>query len=521
MSLRIPVPTPTRDVDAYFRNGWWRDQSLRSGLEHVADNDPERVAVVDNAGCYTYGELRDRVHRAVATLLDVGLRAGDTVLLVAPNRCTSIVAFAAILRASGVVVALDRKSGLVDVTNAAEAARPTVVVAPDEVRSPLALSKLKVPVCDIDALSVDQPRHAEFNEPDWFAPRIILFTSGTTSRPKGVVHNLHSFSAGVDNLAQAFNWTTADTPFLCSPLASITGLSQVQMSLRGGRIVLEDDFHPARTVDLLEGSGATILGGPPVILENLFTEYAQRRQSATSLRSIALGGTMIPPSVVTDAVHRFRLRVVRVYGSSEAPTHTASGAAGHLGDIPGDEGLPLGGGTVQIGSPEVNDEILVRGPNLFQGYLRPDDNIGAFVNSWFCTGDLGEVDALTGHLSIRGRRKEIAARKGVKISLAEIDDALRGFPGLLEGAAFVLPDPETGERVAVALRMEPGKHATYDDLSRFLRTVGVATVKLPEQVDSWSIALPRTASGKIQRQSLSSPPGDVQSELAPRLRSAE
>lgn len=513
-----PVPTPPEDAAAYRRHGWWPTQHLRAGVEAVAGAEPGRWAIADEEGICTYGELRRRIERSIGALVGAGLRPGDPVLLVAPNHRASVSAFAAILRASGVVVALDRRAGAADVAQAVAATAPRVIVAPDALRTTLHLDAVGVPVLALATLHVGRQPVDDWAEPDWLAPRIVLFTSGTTSRPKAVVHHLHSFSAGVANLGQAFGFGEADAPFLCSPLASITGLSQVQLALGGGHIVLEDDFQPARSVDRLEHHRATLLGGAPVITELLFAEYQRRGTGATSLRTIALGGSMIPPAVVTTAVQRFGIRAIRVYGSSEAPTHTASGTGDEPGGIPVDEGVPLRGGAVRIGSPAAPDEVLVKGPNLFQGYLEREDNEGAFVDGWFSTGDLGEMD--DGRLTVRGRLKEVVVRKGVKISLAEIDEVLRDLPGTLEGAAFGLPDDDTGERLAVALHVRPEAAVTYDDVCAHLRRIGLATGKLPEQVDLWADPLPRTPSGKIQRRALASPPPGVRSDVAPRLRRA-
>lgn len=521
MPLRCPVPTPRADAEEYRRAGWWHDQSLRAGLEAVADAEPGRPAVADNRGICTYGELRRRVERAVGALAAAGVGPGDPVLLVAPNRTASVVAFAALLRASAVAVALDRRCGAADVAHAVAATEPRLVLAPAELAGPLRLGASGMAVADLDALDAGHRPVDDWAEPDRSAPRIVLFTSGTTSRPKGVVHHLHSFTAGVANLGLAFGWTASDGPFLCSPLASITGLSQVQLSLGGGHLVLEDEFSPQTSVERLERHGATLLGGAPVITELLLGEYQRQERATTSLRTIALGGSMIPPEVVTTAVRRFGIRCVRVYGSSEAPTHTASGAGGdRLEALPADEGVALGGGAVRVGSPAAPDEVLVKGPNLFQGYLETGDNRDAFDDGWYRTGDLGELTGPGGRLSIRGRLKEVVARKGVKISLAEIDEVLRGLPGLLEGAAFGVEDPETGERLAVALRVRSGRDGgtlTYGEVCAHLRRAGVATGKLPEQVDLWTTPLPRTPSGKIQRRALASPPPDVRSDLAPRL----
>ncbi len=122
-----------------------------------------------------------------------------------------------------------------------------------------------------------------------------------------------------------------------------------------------------------------------------------------------------------------------------------------------------------------------------------------------------------GRLAIRGRLKEVVARKGMKISLAEIDAAVTGLPEAIEWASFGLPDRETGERLALAVRASTPDALDYDVVKAFLLGHGVARGKLPEQVDVWTEPLPRTPSGKIQRNRLPSPGGDVRTTVAPRL----
>jgi acyl-CoA synthetase (AMP-forming)/AMP-acid ligase II len=182
-----------------------------------------------------------------------------------------------------------------------------------------------------------------------------------------------------------------------------------------------------------------------------------------------------------------------------------------------DEGVPLNGGEINIGSAADSSELLVRGPNLFQGYLDESDNVDAFERGWFRTGDLAEVS--NGRLSIRGRLKEVVARKGMKISLAEIDAAVTGLPEAIECAAFGVPDAETGERVVLAVRAVEPNSVDYETVKTFLLGKGVARGKLPEQVDVWTEPLPRTPSGKVQRNRLPSSGGSVRTTGAPRLSS--
>lgn len=310
MAVVLKVPTPTDVAASYRAGGYWDDSGLRSGLETIAETDPHRLAIADHSESVSYEQLRVRVERTVAALRRRGVAPEDAVLLVAPNSIPAAVAFAALLRCSAVVVALDRRCGAADVAHAITATQARLAVVPEGLTTSLRLAEHAIEVAGLDDIQSGAADDADWAEPDKSATRIVLFTSGTTSRPKGVVHTLHSFGAGVRNLATAFGWGPGDAPFLSSPLASITGLSQLHLALRGNHIVLDDDFEPARSVALLERYRATVLGGAPVLLEMLFSEYARQGKEASSLSVVALGGTMIPRAVLDTAVSRFSIRPI-------------------------------------------------------------------------------------------------------------------------------------------------------------------------------------------------------------------
>jgi acyl-CoA synthetase (AMP-forming)/AMP-acid ligase II len=516
MTISLQVPTSPALATEYRDAGWWEDQSLRTGVEAIADRDGSRIAVIDNAGSWTYAMLREAVERAVGALRAAGVEPGDAALLVAPNTFDGVVAYLAIVRCAAVVVALDRRCGASDVAHAIAATRPRVLVLPPSWGGGSRVEAHGVPVLTFDDLHALARRTMEWTEPDKGAAGIVLFTSGTTSTPKGVVHSLHSFLAGARNLSRAFDFADGDAPFLSSPLASITGLSQVQMALGGGHIVLEDRFDAGASLDHLESGGATLLGGAPVIAEMLLGECARRERSATTLRAIALGGAMIPRPLLEMAVDRFSIRPVRVYGSSEAPIHTASSIDDPLSECVANDGAPMPGAEIALGSAHDVAELRVRGPNLFQGYLSAADNEEAFADGWFCTGDKAEIE--NGRLVIQGRLKEVVARKGLKISLPEIDDAARGLPFAVEAATYSLPDRETGERLVIAVRTRTPDDVTYEAVCAFLLEGGLARWKLPEQIVTWEEPLPRTATGKVRRDQLASEGARKPNVFAPRLR---
>jgi acyl-CoA synthetase (AMP-forming)/AMP-acid ligase II len=304
--------------------------------------------------------------------------------------------------------------------------------------------------------------------------------------------------------------------YLVSPLTSITGVMQMHLAADcHSTLVLDDDFEPERSLDRINRCGATILGGAPVIVERLIAVADSRADPHVALRTLALGGTMLPRAFLERIMKRYGIDVIRVYGSSEAPNAT--------GRLPGndarrrleDDGALMPGAEVRVGSLVHRQEGLLRGPGVMLGYLHEVDNDEAYEGEWFRSGDLIEVAG--DRLTVIGRLKEIVNRNGFKVSLNEIDAALADFPGLKEWAGFGLPDRDTGEHLAVAVVPEAGVDVTLGDLLEHLRAGGLSTRKLPEEVVVWDEALPRTPSGKVVRSRLTMDASSKRSMLVERL----
>jgi acyl-CoA synthetase (AMP-forming)/AMP-acid ligase II len=344
-----------------------------------------------------------------------------------------------------------------------------------------------------------------------------LFTSGTTGRPKAVVHSLNTLTAGAANMARITGADERTVPFLVSPLTSITGVMQMHLVAdQHATLVLEDSFEPQHSLDRIERHGATMVGGAPVIAERLLRAADARPGRRIALRTLALGGAMLPMPLLEQATDRFGIEVARVYGSSEAPNSTGSRPGEPRARRLADDGVLMPGTEVRIGSDGYPQEGLLRGPALFLGYADAEDNIEAFEDGWFRTGDA--VEQHDGRLTVIGRIKDVVNRNGLKIAPSEIDTVLARLPGVIEFASFGVPDPETGERLALALRPEHGTAITLDDVCAYLRAEGTATRKLPEQLVVWDEPLPRTVSGKVVRSRLVMESPAKHNEYAPRLR---
>jgi acyl-CoA synthetase (AMP-forming)/AMP-acid ligase II len=517
MELTGVPPIPLDVQDRYVAHGLWDETGLRDGVERHAHRSPTRVALADATASRTYEELETQVARAVGALAEHGVTDGVPVLVIAPLIAEAVVAYHAIIRCGGIAVMLDRRCGRADVRHAVDLVNAALIITTPGLADRLDLTGTGRPVLPFGSLGHWPGPRRDWPEPDPRQPRAVVFTSGTTSRPKAVVHSLNTIRAGARSMASALELADDDAAFLSTPVASITGLVQVHLTLdRGARLILEDHFEPAASLGRLRSQQATVLGGAPIIIEELFRQAAEQEVPALPLRAICLGGTMIPRPVLADAIARFGITPVRVYGSSETPCATTTAPADQ-GDLRvADDGVPALGTEIRIDGPRPG-ELLVRGPMRFLGYLDPADNRDAFVaGGWFRTGDLGNFG--DGRVTVTGRVKEIVARKGMKISLAEIDEAALALAGVQEAASYGVPDHETGERLVLAVRCTDPDDESFETIVSVLRSGGLATWKLPEEVVFWGGPLPRTASGKIVRPALAAGAGGRPTGLAPRLR---
>lgn len=462
-----------------------------------------RPALTDATSTWSYAELSDAVQRIRLALSHSGVTGDDAVLVIAPLRNEAVAAYLAVLRHGSVAVLLDHRSGPADVQHACAAARPRVALATPQDADRLGLNGF-CPVVPLDGGAPDSdgpaPGRAHI-DPD--AAAVVVFTSGTTSAPKGVIHTINSLRCGTANMVDALHLDDRDTLFLASPVASITGVLQLESAVSvGARVVLAEHFSPQRAFEQVQASNATVIGGAPVIAATIFAEADRRGVTSVPLRCIALGGDMIPPAVIESA-HRFGVQVVRVYGSSEVPFSTATA----YGAYSADDGSALPGVGVAVAE---RGELLIGGPHQFHGYLDAAHNDESFAGDRVRTGDRAELLS-DGRIRITGRLKEILIRKGKKISLPEIDSAAAE---LGECAAFAVPDEQTGERLALAVR-DPD--LTYASIRDRLTATGLATGKLPEQIVLWSGELPRTPSGKVIRRALADESRWIRVLYAPRL----
>jgi cyclohexanecarboxylate-CoA ligase len=339
---------------------------------------------------------------------------------------------------------------------------------------------------------------------------LIVYTSGTTSRPKGCFHTFNTVHASAWSMARDLGYTDDDVQFGPSPVTHSTGLvtSVVLPLLVGAQTHLMEVWEPGEALRRIEEHGCTAAVTATPFLQMLLNEYDPQEDDASSLRLWVCAGSPIPSSVVEEAQRVLpNCRTLSLYGRSENFVTTMCTLADDPDRAISSDGSPVRGAAVKIVDtdghevpPGVDGDIVYRGPShMIEYYANQKDTEGLFTSDGYSrSGDLGRIDA-AGYVRVTGRIKDIIIRGGLNISAREIEEHLLGHPAIQQVAAVGMPDERLGERVCVYVVLAAGvDELTLDEVATYLRSQAVATPKLPERLEITS-ELPMTATGKIQK----------------------
>jgi len=360
-------------------------------------------------------------------------------------------------------------------------------------------------------LSEEPPVPAPPASPSPTDPALLLYTSGTTSDPKGVVHSHETLLYEIDSLRDIHRITPHDRYLGGSPVTHIAGLNYgilMPMALGTCTAFLER-WDPVRALELIERERVTFQTGAPTFLQTLADAASStKRRDLSSFRLFSTGGANIPTEPIRAAEAILGCVVKRAYGSTEVPTLTATAHDDPDEVRLGTDGRAIGPAEMRIVAPDGTDvapgeegEIWARSPEVFLGYRNPALDADSFTaDGWFRTGDLGRVDA-AGHLRVTGRLKDVIIRGGENISVKELEDLLAEHPAVADVAVVGMPDPVLGERACAFVAVRRGKRFDFDEMRAFLEQREIATQKIPERLEVRS-RLPKTASGKVQKTAL-------------------
>jgi malonyl-CoA/methylmalonyl-CoA synthetase len=471
-------------------------------LPPLADpGDREAIRFGDRA--LRYQELAGVANRLAATI-----QGAPRVAVWALPSLETCAAVVGALVAGVPVVPINPKAGERELAHIVGDSAPAQLLTAEEVRLPSQLDG--VPRVDVDVSARGGTAPAE---PPPEAPAVIVYTSGTTGPPKGVVLPRRAIASNLDALAAAWEWTGDDVLAHALPLFHVHGLILgVLGPLRlGGTVHHLERFSSEAMAAALAGP-ATMMFGVPTMYHRLAADAERDRRVAAGIsraRLLVSGSAALPATDHERITAATGQRVVERYGMTESLMNCAVRASGDR--RPGTVGPPLDGvevrlvdddgTTIETSDDETVGEILVRGPNLFLEYLnRPDATAEAVRDGWFHTGDVA-VRAPDGYIRIVGRRSvDLIKSGGYKIGAGEIENALLEHPGVAEAAVTGEPDADLGERiVAWIVPAEGGRPPDQELIDHVARLL--SPHKRPREV-RWLEELPRNDMGKVKKRDL-------------------
>jgi fatty-acyl-CoA synthase len=446
-----------------------------------------------------YGELAHQAHAAAAQLWHGwGVRPGDRVAWLGHNHPGQLVLLFALARIGAVLLPLNFRLAAAEWDAQLRDCTPTHLVhddalSPDAQALALRHSVPAHPVHGFDAAGTwpDAPLHAD---PE--SPALLVYTSGTTGRPRAAVHRQRHLLANMRLAAEVQRIVPGDVVLTVLPMFHVGGLCiQTLPALwAGAHVLLHARFDAGATLAALAAHRPTLTLQVPATMRALVEHGAWPTTDLHCLRAVWAGSSLLPDALVA-AFHARGVPVCNVYGATETGPFSIALPGEHAMNHVGSCGWPAPGVEVQLQG--VAGELWLRGPNVVSHYW--PDLAAVDAQGWFHTGDLAEA-AADGSWRIVGRAKDLIISGGENIHPAEIESALADVPGLDECAAFGVPDAAWGEAVALAYVARDGCEVGEDDLRRHLGT-RLARYKWPRH---WLRleALPKTALGKVQRHAL-------------------
>lgn len=520
-----------RRLEQEVRAGFWPDRVLTDYLDTILKDRPGGTALVAYRADLgreirlTYAELNVHVNNIAANLTRLGVQPGDVVSYQLPNWWEFVGLLLACIRIGAIsnpLMPIFRRRELEFMVGRVGA---KVLITPAVFRNfdhaamagklQSALPSLEhVIIVDgqgkhsfagqlLAASATSRLAHHEGLTPNQVLK--VMYTSGTTGEPKGVMHTSNTLLSTTIALAERIGVTGKDVMFVPTPFAHSFGFVYgIMLSIHLGiPLVTLDVWEPATAIALMERHGVTFSFGTPPFLSDLahFPNVRQRRLDA--LRLFLASGAPIPRALAREVERNLGLKVEVAFGMTELGIVSATNPA--LPDLGRDsDGYDLVSCETRIVDAERRElppgaagSLECRGSSTFVGYHRRPDLYAVDAEGWFDTGDLAKKDA-DGCLQIVGRKKDIIIRGGENIPVVEVEKLIHEIPQVREVALVAMPDPRLGERVCAYVALHEGALLTLAEVVDFLEARGLARQYLPERLELVE-ELPKTPSGKTQK----------------------
>lgn len=518
-------------IAAEKRSGAWTDQRL-SDVVHLPQ--PDKLAVLDSRRKLTYGQLVEESEALARGLLDLGVRPRDVVQVQLPNWVEFVVAMIAIERIGAVINPVGPIFRRNEVLVMSSLSRPKAVITAHEFRGfdyasmhldlreeldfveELIVVGGDVPDTVSWERAIDLGRSSSIDERtlDLLAPGCdevieIIFTSGTTGQPKGVLHTINTLTAGVDGFLPNFTRGADEVVHMGSTFGHQTGfLFGARLPLIvGGTGVFQDIWDPSVFADLIETTKITASCGAAPFLADLLTVPDLETRDLSSFTTFGCFGSAIPLPLLEDAASRLPCAVMPGWGMSEISLMTTTQRADPIEKLSSTDGAPMEGNEIRVVDSDraiapvgVVGDLQARGSFEFVGYLQGRDFTEQFYtdDGWFETGDRALLDA-DGYVRIAGRTKDLVIRGGENIPVKEVEDALLRHPQVAAVAVVAKLHDRLGEvGCAFVIPVTTAELPTLQDLTSHLDEQGMTRQYWPEDLRIVEV-FPMTASGKVQK----------------------
>ncbi|MGB3257666.1 MAG: long-chain fatty acid--CoA ligase [Ornithinimicrobium sp.] len=490
--------------------------NLAHHLSDTAEHHPDQAAIILDDHRLSYREVDDAAQRLAAWLLQQGVQPGDRIALMLPNLPAFPVIYYGALRVGAVVVPMNPlfKRREIEYYLNDSGAKILFAMPGEEAQAAADVCGAQlVPVGPegFGDLLTDVEQHEQIAQRGDSDTAVILYTSGTTGRPKGAELTHHNLDSNQRSTAETLlHLDTKDVVMGCLPLFHVFGMTCGMNAAfaNGSTLTLIPRFDPSKALEVIQRDKVTVFEGVPTMYGAMLAA-AGRAESApdlSSLRTAVSGGSSMPVEVLRKFEEAFSCVILEGYGLSET-SPVASFNHPDAERKAGSIGTPIRGVEMKLLDPTGDDaaegeigEIAIRGENIMAGYWANEEATAeAVVDGWFRSGDLARKDE-DGYYVIVDRKKDMIIRGGLNIYPREIEEVLYEHEAVAEVAVVGVPHDELGEEVAAYVVLADGASATEDELREHVRSQ-VAAYKYPRQVHLID-ALPKGATGKILKREL-------------------
>lgn len=475
--------------------------NLGENLAQAAEVAGSRIALSCGDTTLTYGEFDQQVTQLARGLRAAGIAKGDRVALHMPNTIGMAIAYFACFRLGAIAVPINVRLKQAEIEYVLTHSAARLYVGEPGLYEGAAHSTTVNALLALGAHATTEP----FPTVDDFDTAAILYTSGTTARPKGVTHTHDSTRCGALATAER-GYRSGDVLLSFCPLAHISGLQLllVPAVLLAGECALVAKFDAAVALQTLERRRCTAVFGLPVLLQALCREQSERPHDVSTLRQCVAGGDAVPLALQQEFEHLFGCPIQEGIGMTECVPICVNKRdrihAGAVGEpaldvdvrIVDNSGVPVAPGAV--------GELTCRAPAMMTGYWNdPSATAATVIDGWLHTGDLARQDH-EGRYWFAGRKKEIIIRGGSNVAPQEVEDVLLQHPAVSEAGVVGIPDAEYGEAVVAFVSLRSARDCAERELIDFARR-HLSDHKVPGRVHFLS-ALPLGNTGKVSRKTL-------------------